>query len=324
VTPFPEDDADDQGPSGDQVDPEEKFGGKRWWRPNRRRDEPARKVRHASQPTAQGDLEPAEIDITVAHASRVYDYLLGGKANFAVDREAAHHGFEHHPGGFEGVRYAARANRGFLQRAVEYLVRQGVRQFLDVGAGIPSEGNVHEVAQDIAPESRIVYVDNDPIVLAHAHNLLESTPEGATAYVNGDFREPEAILETAALTLDLSQPVAVMLVGLLHVIPDEYAPHDIIRRLLKDLPSGSYLAISQLTTDVAPEDMTVVQERLDQAMGSWNPVSLRPVAEVEAFFDGLELVEGGVARGDAWGLPRSEAGDGGPGTPLYAGLARKP
>jgi S-adenosyl methyltransferase len=315
-------------PDDHEIDPAEKFGGRhRRFIPRlRRRNEPVRKVLHASQPTASGDLEPAEIDIHTAHTSRVYDYLLGGAANFTVDREAAHHIFATYPGGIDGVRIDARANRAFLGRAVRWLVTEaGIRQFLDIGAGIPTEGNVHEVAQNHASDARIVYVDNDPIVLAHAHHLLEGTPDGATAYIDGDFREPDAVLKAAEDTLDFGQPVALMMVGLMHVIPDSYDPHGIIGAFLDALPSGSYMAISQLTTDLAPRDMSIVQERLEEAMAAWNPPALRPQAEVEAFFAGLDLVPPGVTRGDLWhNADPDAAAKSDRAVPLTAGLARKP
>jgi hypothetical protein len=163
------------------------------------------------------DREPPEIDTSVAHVARVYDYLLGGTANFKVDREAAERAYAAWPGGLDGVRADARAHRALLGRVVRYLVREaGIRQFLDIGTGIPKENNVHEVAQLEAPESRVVYADKDPIVLAHAHRLLRGTPEGATRYISGELREPAAILEAAAVTLDFGQPVAVLLFGVLH------------------------------------------------------------------------------------------------------------
>src|SRR6266581_2235197 len=158
-----------------------------------------------------------EIDTSVAHVARVYDYLLGGRANFAVDREAAEQAYTAWPGGLDGVRADARSHRALLGRVVRYLAAEaGIRQFLDIGTGIPKENNTHEVAQRIAPQARIVYVDYDPIVLAHAHKLLTSTPEGACAYIYGDLRNPEAILRKAAGTLDLSTPAAVVLFGILH------------------------------------------------------------------------------------------------------------
>jgi hypothetical protein len=171
-------------------------------------------------PAVDADGWP-EIDTSVAHVARVYDYLLGGKANFAVDRKAAEQAYAAWPGGLDGVRADARAHRALLGRVVRYLAGDaGIRQFLDIGTGIPKENNTHEVAQRVAPRARIVYVDYDPIVLAHAHKLLTSTPEGACAYIYGDLRDPEAILRKAAGTLDFSQPAAVVLFGILHFFAD--------------------------------------------------------------------------------------------------------
>ncbi|MGH2370684.1 MAG: SAM-dependent methyltransferase, partial [Chloroflexota bacterium] len=168
---------------------------------------------------ANGDEWPGEIDTTIAHAARVYDFYLGGDANFAVDRIAAERAASVHPGGLDTVRASVRSNRAFLVRAVNYLVGEaGIRQFLDIGSGIPNGTNVHAAAQSAAPESRIVYVDNDPVVLAHAHELT-STPEGAVDYIQGDLRDPKSIVERASDRLDLGQPVAIMLVGILHFFP---------------------------------------------------------------------------------------------------------
>src|SRR5215813_1623178 len=182
-----------------------------------------------------------DIDVSVAHVARVYDYWLGGKTNFASDRAAAQAASRAAPHVVEGVR----GNRAFLARAVRYLAGQaGVRQFLDIGTGIPAANNTHEVAQDVARDCRVVYVDNDPIVLAHARALLTSEPEGATAYLDADLRNVAEIIRAAAGTLDFTEPVVVMLIGILHCIPDEDDPAGIIRQLMDAVPSGSYLVIS--------------------------------------------------------------------------------
>ena len=172
--------------------------------------------------------EPAAIDTSVAHPARVYDYWLGGKDNFAADRAAAEQVIAVRP----TVRRDIRENRAFLRRAVAYLAEAGLRQFLDIGTGIPTSPNVHEVVQRIAPDARVVYVDNDPIVLTHARALLASTPEGATAYIDADLRDPDKVMREAAATLDLSRPTAVMLVGVLHLISDEEDPYGIAARLM--------------------------------------------------------------------------------------------
>jgi hypothetical protein len=174
----------------------------------------------------------------------------------------------------------------------------GLRQFLDIGTGLPNADNVHAVAQQTAPEARIVYVDHDPIVLAHAHRLLQSTPEGATAFVAADLREPETILKRAAETLDLAQPVAVILVAVLHFCADECDPYDVVARLLEAVPSGSYLAVSHLTGDFAPEAMDNLVSHLNRTAS--DPFVLRPRNKVAQFFDGLDLVEPGLVQVDQW------------------------
>lgn len=275
--------------------------------------------------TATGpDRDPVTIDSEVAHTSRIYDYLLGGTDNFAVDREVADEAFAQYPGGLDGARADARANRAFLQRAVRFLAGEaGIRQFLDVGTGIPTADNTHSVAQRVAPESRIVYVDNDPMVLAHAHSLLRGTPDGATAYINGDLRQPADLLGQAADILDLSQPVAIVLVGILHVIPDDDAPRESVTALLDAVPAGSYLALSHMTSDGGEADSTPVWSHLDDRMRTTNRPAVRPVAEVARFFDGLELVEPGLVAADAW-RPDASAGHGtGRPMPVYGGVARK-
>ncbi len=272
-----------------------------------------------------GDRDLPEIDITVAHAARTYDYLLGGNDNFAVDREAIERGSAAHPGGVETARTNARAQRAFLGRAVRYLAGDevGIRQFLDIGTGIPNKDNVHAVAQQVAPEARIVYVDNDTVVLAHAHTLLQGMPEGSTAYVDGDVREPDRILARAGATLDFKRPVGVILVGILHVIGDEDDPYAIVTALLDPLPSGSHLVISHLASDIRPEEMAEVFERFNRTMRQ--PYTLRGHADVVRFFDGLTILDPGVVPLDHWyrpGMPTAEAD--GTVIPAYGAVARKP
>ena len=261
-----------------------------------------------------------EIDTSVAHVTRVYDYLLGGKANFAVDRKAAEQAYAAWPGGLDGVRADARAHRALLGRVVRYLADDvGIRQFLDIGTGIPKENNTHEVAQRVAPQARIVYVDYDPIVLAHAHQLLTSTPEGACAYIYGDLRDPEAILQKAAGTLDLSKPAAVVLFGILHFFADTEHPEAIVARLVDALAPGSYLAISHLARDVQGEALTETFDRLNQQMSE--SVMLRTQAEVARFLDGLDLVDPGVVQ-----LPQWRPDPGPEGTqplPMWCAVGRK-
>ena len=267
------------------------------------------------------DREPAEIDTTVAHVARVYDYLLGGRANFAVDRAAAEQAYAAWPGGLDGVRADARAHRAFLGRVVRYLaVEAGIRQFLDIGAGIPKENNVHEAAQRVAPQARIVYVDYDPIVLSHAHTLLTSTPEGVTDYIYGDLRDPAMILREAARTLDFDKPAAAMLFGVLHFFSDAEDPYATVAALVDAVPSGSYLAISHLASDVHGEAMGETFNRLNQQMRE--SVVRRTHDETARFFDGLDLVEPGVVQPPQW-RPDPGAADAGP-LPMWCGVAKKP
>ncbi len=262
---------------------------------------------------------PRGIDTSVASPARIYDYWLGGKDNFAVDREAAEQVIAAFPGIIPGVR----ANRAFLGRAVHYLAAEaGIRQFLDVGTGLPTGNNTHEVAQAAAPESRIVYVDNDPIVLLHSAALLSSTPEGACEYVEADLRDVGKILQDAAKTLDFSLPIAVSLLMILMLIPDEEDPYGTVARLMDAVPSGSYLVISHPASDVDTGEIAEAYDRLNKRMGG-TVGTLRSHQEVARFFDGLAMVEPGLVQ-----LHRWRPGSGVPGTgldtPAYAGIGRKP
>jgi hypothetical protein len=246
-----------------------------------------------------GSAEPAEIDTSVAHAARVYDYLLGGRANFKVDREAAARAYAAFPGGLDGVRADVRQHRAALGRMVRYFVEDaGVMQFLDIGTGIPKENNVHEVAQDVASDARIVYVDRDPIVLAHAHQLLRGTREGSISYIYGDLHDPQPILAEAAKTLDFSRPTAVMLFGILHFFSDADDPQALIGQLMAPLAAGSGLAMSHLASDLHSEEMSETFNRLSSRMAE--TVTLRNHDEVAALFGGLELVEPGVVQATQW------------------------
>jgi len=257
-----------------------------------------------------------EIDTSVAHVARVYDYWLGGKDNFAPDRAAAEAAMREDPNVVEGVR----GNRAFLARAVRYLAGPaGVRQFLDIGTGIPAADNTHEVAQDRAPRSRVVYVDNDPIVLAHARALLTSATEGATAYLDQDLRDVGEIVRAAAATLDFGRPVAVMLIGILHCIPDEDDPAGIIKRLMDAVPAGSYLAISHPANDLNDPGVRRLASRLNELMTM--KLRFRSRAEVAAFFDGLDLVEPGLVRAPEWRPDRDT--DAANPAALWGGVARK-
>jgi hypothetical protein len=278
----------------------------------------------SSEPPRPDD-GPFAIDITVAHAARAYDYLLGGTDHFAVDREAIDRASEAHVDGLETSRANVRHQRAFLGRAVRYLALEaGIRQFLDIGTGIPNADNVHAVAQEVAPDARIVYVDNDPVVLANAHTLLKGAPEGSTAYVDGDAREPARILARAKETLDLTQPVGVIMVGILHLIRDEDDPRGIVTGLLGPLPSGSHAVISHLANDIRAEEMAEVFGRLNETLRT--PFVLRGRGEVTRLFDGLDLLEPGVVTLDRWRPPEPAGGNTPEGRviPAYGGVARKP
>jgi hypothetical protein len=247
---------------------------------------------------AHPDWLPPEINTNVAHPARVYDYWLGGKDNFPADRALAEHIMQAIP----TMRAMARANRAFLSRSVHYLAAEaGVRQFLDIGTGIPTSPNVHEVAQAAAPDARVVYVDNDPIVLAHARALMGSQNIGETAFILADLHQPQAILDhpTLKATLDLTQPVAVMMVAVLMYFRDteDPNPYGMVSTLLEPMPSGSYLAVTHPTADFDPQAMAGAVAAAEQAGVTLVP---RSRAETEAFFTGLELVEPGVVPVLAW------------------------
>jgi S-adenosyl methyltransferase len=266
--------------------------------------------------TDQDGTERAAIDTSVPHNARVWDYWLGGKDNFEVDRRMGDTIREMFP----VISDVAGASRAFLARAVRYLAGEaGLRQFLDIGTGLPTANNTHEVAQAVAPESRIVYVDNDPLVLVHARALLTSSPEGATDYVDADVRDTDAVLAGAAQALDLQQPVAVMMLGVLNFVHDDAEAQSIVRRLLAAVPSGSYLALTHPTLELGGE-MNV------PAMAFYNKraepkIRARSGEQVLSLFDGLDLIEPGLVSSPRW---RWEGDEEPPETPLWAGVARKP
>jgi S-adenosyl methyltransferase len=240
-----------------------------------------------------GDV--SRLDTGTAHIARVYDYWLGGKDNFTADRVAGDEALQAFPGLISSVR----ANRAFLARAVRYLATQrGIRQFLDIGTGIPASSNTHEVAQSVAPQARVVYVDNDPMVLAHARALLSSSEQGATAYLDADLRDTGKILEAARRTLDFSQPVAVMLIAVLHLISDADDPASIIAQLMEAVPAGSTLAISHVPNDMHMGAMSDMSDRLNRLLSQ--PSTYRSQAQVTGFFTGLELVDPGVVPIQRW------------------------
>jgi hypothetical protein len=260
--------------------------------------------------------EPPVFDTSVAHVARVYNYWLGGKDNFAADRAAGDQAIK----AFPNIVLSARANRAFLARAVRFLAAEaGVRQFLDIGTGIPSANNTHEAAQSVAPESLVVYVDNDPVVLSHARALLTSDPAGATAYVEADLREPQEILASAAEHLDLGRPVALMLMAILQHLGEEDDPYGVVATLLGALPPGSYLALSHPAKDIDAEAMAKMADSLNQTMAE--KVTFRDRLAVSRFFDGLELVKPGMVQASKW-RPASDLEAASPAA-LWAGVARK-
>ena len=258
-----------------------------------------------------------KIDTTRAHTARIWNYWLGGKDNYPVDRQVGDQIRQLHP----GIGDYARADRVFLGRAVQHLACEaGIRQFLDIGTGLPTADNTHQVAQAIAPDSRIVYVDNDPLVLVHARALLTSTPEGACDYIDADMRDPGRILAEAARTLDFTQPVAVTMLGVVIFLEDDQDPYGIVRRFMDSVPAGSYLVLSHTITSPAMPDV-------DAAVAFWNEhgtpkLTQRTPEQVTRFFDGLDLLEPGVVscsrwRPEAtpWGEPAEVA--------MYGGVGRK-
>jgi len=256
------------------------------------------------------------IDTSVAHVARVYDYWLGGKDNFAADRRAGEQAIQAYP----DIVYSVRANRAFLARTVRYLAAEaGIRQFLDIGTGIPTANNTHEVAQSVAPGSDVVYVDNDPVVLTHARALLVSGEQGRTNYIDADLRDTRRILAEAALTLDFSQPVAIMLMAILQHIDEAEDPNAIVSSLLAAVPPGSYLTISHPAADLAAQQMAQMAERLNKLMAE--KVTFRTRAQVAPFFERLAMVEPGLVRVQEW-RPDTEIEAKSPAA-LWGGMGRK-
>lgn len=277
---------------------------------------PAAKGRHVTESSAAPEeLQSSKIDTSVPHSARIWNYWLGGKDNFAVDRQVGDQVRAVYPAIVEN----ARASRAFLARTVRYLTGEvGIRQFIDLGTGLPTANNTHEVAQAIAPESRIVYVDNDPLVLVHARALLVGSPEGATDYIDADVRATERILTEAARTLDFSQPIGIVMLGILGNVPDYDEAQSIVKRLLDAVPSGSYLIIND-GTDTSDE----IREGARVSGGGGHPYALRSPEQIGRFFDGLELVEPGVVSAPLW---RPDPDPAGPPKPLDSagGVGRKP
>ncbi|EPD63915.1 MULTISPECIES: SAM-dependent methyltransferase [Streptomyces] len=257
-----------------------------------------------------GSQPSPQIDTSKAHPARVYDWLLGGKDNYPVDEAV---GAQLPP----EARDAARQNREFMHRAAAWLAGQGIDQFLDIGTGIPTAPNLHQIVQRVVPTAKVVYADNDPIVLRHAEALLVSSPEGATDYIQADVRQPDAIVEHARHILDFDRPIALSLIALMHFITDAQGAHDIVRGLVNTLPKGSYLVLSHAASDRFEE--LVEQVTAEYAKGGIE-LGFRTRPQVERFFDGLDLVPPGLVTAPEWGPPGRlpEPEDSG----IYAGVAR--
>ncbi|WP_461010399.1 SAM-dependent methyltransferase [Streptomyces capparidis] len=272
------------------------------------------------RPGPEAEQPPVDLRTHVPHSARVYDYILGGKTNYAPDREAAEASVRAWP----GLPTSMRQTRFFMHRMVRTLaLEHGVRQFLDIGTGIPTPPNLHEVAQQAAASSRVVYVDNDPIVLVHARALMSSTPEGRTAYIDADVRDPDSILGAPQLrdTLDLTEPVALSLVAILHFVLDEDDPRGIVDRLMRELAPGSFLALSIFTGDTNPAQVEAVGQEYNRR---GIPLRIRNRAETERFFEGLELIDPGVALVHHWRPDERTEGVRDSDIAMYAGVARKP
>ncbi len=266
--------------------------------------------------TRPSQEDSLDFDASVAHPARVYDYWLGGTENFAADRAAGDEAI----GASPGIVAAVRANRAFLARAVRHMAAAGIRQFLDIGTGIPTSDNTHEVAQRAAADARIVYVDNDPVVAIHATRLLPVTSEGATSFIAADVRDPDTILAQAQRTLDFSQPVAIMLLGILQLIPDADDPQGIVARLGQPAVPGSYLAISHPAGDSLAAEQGHVAEWLSERLP--NGLVLRSRGDVQRMFSAFTLVPPGLVPLDQW---HPEPGDSGTGlrSTAHAGVGRK-
>ncbi len=263
--------------------------------------------------------KPPGVDTSKAHAARVWNYLLGGKDNYPADWEVAERFIAIMP----SIVDLARADRAFLGRVVRYLAGEvGIRQFLDIGTGLPTANNTHEVAQTVAPECRIVYADNDPLVLVHARALLTSSPEGATDYVDADLRDPDMILREAARTLDFTEPIGLMLLAIVDHILDTDEVAAIVNRLLDALPPGSFMAMTHATAEIDGELMLDGIQRWNEG-GAIPPLTVRSLQEITRFFDGVELLEPGVVSCSLWRPDPRQIGH-----PvevdLFGGVGRKP
>jgi hypothetical protein len=260
------------------------------------------------------EREMPGFDVSVASPARVWNYWVGGKDNFAADREAGEHILEAMP----TLRTIAQLSRRFLIDAVhELAAERGIRQFMDIGTGLPTADNTHDVAQRAAPDARIVYADYDPVVLTHAKALLTSTPEGKTDYIQADVRDPEVILSAARRTLDFSQPIAVILIFVMHFVPDDERPYEVVRKLMEPLAPGSYLVMAHAASDIAADFMAAGADAYNDRVSA--QITPRDYAGVSRFFDGLEMVGPGLVPVAQWAGSPSDRG-----LQAYVGVGRKP
>ncbi|MBL1095434.1 SAM-dependent methyltransferase [Streptomyces coffeae] len=264
---------------------------------------------------------PVDLRTDIPHSARVYDYLIGGKTNYAPDRAAGDASALAYP----SLPISMKQTRIFMHRVTRYLAREhGIRQFLDIGTGIPTQPNLHEVAQEAAPEARVVYVDNDPIVLTHARHLMTSTSEGRTEYIDADIRNVDSILGAQQLheVLDLKQPVALSLIAIMHFVLDEDDPQGIVRRLMSELAPGSFLALTIFTGDSNPEGVAGVGREYNER---GIPLQIRDKAETERFFEGLDLIDPGITLVHHWRPDERDASEGvrDADVSMYGGVALK-
>jgi hypothetical protein len=279
-------------------------------------------VSDRQRPDGEAGPPEIEIDTSVAHPARVHNYLAGGDGNFAVDREAVDQAAAILPGGLETVRHAVQSMAAFQARAVRYLVVEaGIRQLLKLGTAVPAAEDVHEIAQSAAPDARVVYVGSDPMVLAHAHSLRRAGRDGSTAYIHGSLRDPDAIIDQASTTLDLSRPVGLLMPATLNFVPDHSDPYGIVARVVGAVPSGSYLALTHTSHEIRTERMQEAADRFSKLLNQKYVIRTRD--EIARFLDGLDLVEPGLVQIDEWrppaGTPISERPP-----PIYGAVARKP
>jgi hypothetical protein len=274
--------------------------------------------------SAEGQPPEIDIDTTVANPARVHNFLAGGDGHFAVDREAVNQAATILPGGLETAQRAVRSIVGFQSRVIRYVAAEaGIRQFMKLGTAVPVVEDVHEVAHAAAPDSRVVYVGNDPLALAHAHSLRRVTPEGSAAYIHASLTDTEAVVRQASETLDFARPVALLLPATLNFVPDDRDPYGIVARLVDAVPSGSYLALTHTSHEIRSERMLEAAERFSKLLGPQYVV--RPRDQIVRFFAGLDLIEPGLVQIDRWRPdPAEDADENSRPAPIYGGVGRKP